>query len=188
MSDDENNKGSYIKIASNDSKTSEGRGAADTTSDLLSLINLIKKDLKKLNNETRLNQEAFKEEVVFQLESASMKLARRAYEAFTEISLRETNDSIKNLKDLSFKLSGQLSEATKKIKFCFKKLAAFVIAGSVLGGLIGGFIGGAVMRYYPKLDSYVEERYTWGKALEKSWKELSKKEQDKIQKLLAKHN
>ena len=114
-------------------------------------------------------------------------MAKRAYDAFTEKSLEESNGSIKSLKDLSFKISKQIAESTKKTRFCFKKLSAFVIAGSIVGGLVGGVIGGTVMRYYPKLDDYVEERYTWGRALEKSWKDLTKSEQKKIQKLLSKN-
>jgi len=187
MSDNKTPTDNYLKVVSHDGKFAESNSPVDTTGELVSLISLIKKDLKKLNNETRVNQEEFQEEVRFQLEAASNKLATRAYEAFTGKSLGESNDSIKSLKELSFKASTQITEASKKTKLCFRKLSAFIIAGSIVGGIIGGVVGGSVMRYFPKLDDYVEERYTWGRALERSWKELSKVEQNKIQKLLSKN-
>jgi len=187
MSDNDTPTDNYLRVVSHDGKFAEDSRPVDTTSELVSLINLIKKDLKKLNNETRVNQEEFQEEVRFQLDSASNKLAARAYESFAEKTLKDSNEAIKSLKDMSFKASTQIAEATKKTKFNFKKLSAFIIAGSVVGGLIGGVVGGSVMRYFPKLDDYVEERYTWGRALERSWKDLSKAEQNKIQKLLTKN-
>ena len=186
MSDQENENVFFLQGLSAE-LNEENKKLNQSTSQLTLLMEKMKKELGVFRAESDENQRAFQEEVIDRLDSAANKLALKAHEAFTERTLEDSNAAIKSLKELSFKASTQITEATKKTKFNFKKLSAFVIAGSLFGGVIGGVVGGTIMRYFPKLDDYVEERYTWGRALERSWKELSKAEQNKIQKLLSKN-
>ena len=186
MSNEENENVYFLKGVA-DELSGENKKLNESTSQLTVLMDRFNKELADFKKEAHEKQGEFQNDVLKRLEGASSQLAKSAYDAFTEKSLEESNGSIKSLKDLSFKISKQIGEATKKTKFCFKKLAAFVISGSIVGGLVGGIMGGVIMRYFPKLDDYVEERYTWGRALERSWKDLTKSEQDKIQKLLSKN-
>lgn len=184
MSDNDN---IYLLQGVSEELNEENKKLNQSTSQLTLLMEKMRKEFGIFKQETDEAQRCFQEEVIERLDSAANKLALKAHESFTKRTLADSNDAIKSLKDMSFKAATQITEATKKTKLNFKKLSAFIVAGSLFGGLVGGVVGGTIMRYYPKLDDYVEERYTWGRALERSWKELSKAEQTKIQKLLTKN-
>lgn len=187
MDDQERDNVFQLQGLSND-LVEENKKLTQSTSQLNFLMEKLKKDQRAYLQEAAEEQKSFQEEVIKRLDAASKQISENAYEAFEDRSLKESNDAIKNLKELSYRASAQVAEASKKTKFCFKKLSGLIIAGSIVGGVIGGGVGGFMMRYFPKIDDYVEERYEWGRALDRSWAELSKAEQKKLRKLLTKNS
>lgn len=143
--------------------------------------------LEEWKEETGQAQKNFQEDVLKELDHVSTKIGIKAYEGFSKHFLETTHDSIQKLNDLSSSITEAFAETHKKLKLR-NKYALFYLGGACLfGALIGSVAGGMVMRYFPKFDDYTEARYNWGRALDLSWSELSKSEQEKLKKLIKKN-
>jgi hypothetical protein len=81
-----------------------------------------------------------------------------------------------------------MSDLTSASKISFRKLMILMSIGGILSGTIGALGYGFFFNKFYQVNPGTKQHLAWGSALEKSWPELTDREQDKLNKLLKENS
>lgn len=112
-----------------------------------------------------------------EMKSIGKSIAEEASCSFIEISISQTEASLKKLADMTHRCEDRLNQASEKINY----LSRWFITSYVLAAIIGGALSGGIIHYLPvNLDQRTKEKIHAGEMLEAAWRVLDQKEKDKI--------
>ena len=155
----------------------------------LSLLNdRIIKDIEALQKEFKEAQISLEEQLSEGLRAASEDLSSKAFNMFKDKALSKAEEATSKLGKVADRTYSKMSDLTSASKISFRKLMILMSIGGILSGTIGALGYGFFFNKFYQVNPGTKQHLAWGSALEKSWPELTDREQDKLNKLLKENS
>ncbi|NRA89536.1 MAG: hypothetical protein HRU43_00100 [Simkaniaceae bacterium] len=167
--------------------SSERAKLAQMTGHLSILNDRIKEDIDLIQNEFKEAQTSLAEQLSEGLRDATKELADKSFNAFRKNAFSKTDGAMSKLETLANRTYSNINDLTRAQTMGFKKLLLIMSIGGILSGTIGALSYGLFVKKFDQTNPRTNQYLAWGIALEKSWHELTDKEQGKLNKLLQDH-
>jgi hypothetical protein len=167
---------------------SEREKLASMTGHLSLVGDRIKEDIEALQKEFKEAQISLEEQLSEGLRAASEDLSSKAFNMFKDKALSKAEEATSKLEKVADRTYSKMSDLTSASKISFRKLMILMSIGGILSGTIGALGYGFFFNKFYQVNPGTKQHLAWGSALEKSWPELTDREQDKLNKLLKENS